>query len=336
MSRFIENIQKFGVSDDDYEAVPQCFDVSINDLKKEEYQDIPRGIVFSAPIVECLAEGFDIRLYGSSGDLYLISRKYLDEIIDGLITPYSSIIFLESLIKSSNNSQLSLVYKEEDVCKIDEFDQYIEYSYKLNEIESLYDEISAGILCIHEIEDSHMERIEAVCGIIDDFGDSRLSVDSARIQSVAEADPRSKGGLLESLICDAFYSVGGLRIKERNLHTVNQEIDIVVENFSQSFLPFSGANYVIAECKNWSSTVGRSEFDAFENKVKDGGYSVGVFVAWPKASNEFKMEMLKACRAPYKIILIEKDDFFDKENNVLSFRQVLENSYTKEFSISNS
>ncbi|WP_237185418.1 restriction endonuclease [Rothia nasimurium] len=336
MSRFIENIQKFGVSADDYEAVPQCFDVSIDDLRNEEYQDIPRGVVFSAPIVECIVEGLDVRLYGSSGDLYLISRNYLDEFIGRFITPYSSIIFLESLIKSCNNPQLSLVYKEEDIRMIDELGQYVEYSYKLNEIESLYDEVIEGISCIHKIENSHIERIDAVCDIIEDFGESRLSVDSARIQSVADADSRRKGELLESLICDAFYSVGGLRIKERNLHAVNQEIDIVVENFSQSFLPFSGANYVIVECKNWSSTVGRSEFDAFENKVKDGGYDVGVFVAWPRASNEFKMEMLKACRAPYKIILIEKNDFFDKENNVLSFRQVLENSYTKEFSISNS
>jgi hypothetical protein len=60
-----------------------------------------------------------------------------------------------------------------------------------------------------------------------------------------------------------------------------EEIDLVIPNESPDPVWQKEGSYLLGECKNWSSRVGRSEFDAFRGKLQRrfGRCQLGFFVS---------------------------------------------------------
>ena len=98
----------------------------------------------------------------------------------------------------------------------------------------------------------------------------------------SEADRHRKGLLLEELVKLLFGATAGFEHVITRVASDIEEIDIVVENRSLDPLwQKDGAQFVIGECKNWSSHCDRREFDSFYMKMRRRYQRVrtGIFIA---------------------------------------------------------
>ncbi len=88
-------------------------------------------------------------------------------------------------------------------------------------------------------------------------------------QARIERDRNRKGVLLEELVKVLFRATPGFEHVTTRVKSEIEEIDIVVENRSEDALWKSdGGQFVIGECKNWSSPCDRAQFDSFYMKLK--------------------------------------------------------------------
>lgn len=97
----------------------------------------------------------------------------------------------------------------------------------------------------------------------------------------SEADRNRKGALLEEAIDTLFRTMAGFVVADKRRRNDIEELDLIVRNESTDpFWRHEGA-YILVECKNWVSPVGRSEIDAFRAKMqrRRGRCRLGVFVA---------------------------------------------------------
>jgi DNA-binding NarL/FixJ family response regulator len=96
-----------------------------------------------------------------------------------------------------------------------------------------------------------------------------------------EKDKNRKGALLEDLLAFIFKSIRGFEQTTTNRKSADEEIDLVVRNESADPFWTKQGGYLLGECKNWSSTVDRSEFDAFRAKIqrRRGQSHLGFFIS---------------------------------------------------------
>ncbi|MEQ1772295.1 MAG: restriction endonuclease, partial [Burkholderiales bacterium] len=90
-----------------------------------------------------------------------------------------------------------------------------------------------------------------------------------------------KGRALEDLICYVFSQVPGISITKRNEMNVfhTEEIDVALWNDCEADGLFFLPNIILVECKNWSNSVGSSEVNWFDTKLRNRGLNFGVLVA---------------------------------------------------------
>jgi CheY-like chemotaxis protein len=96
-----------------------------------------------------------------------------------------------------------------------------------------------------------------------------------------EKDSHRKGALLEELMVLLFKSIPGFGGVSTRRRSDVEEIDLVIPNESPDPVWQKEGSYLLGECKNWSSRVGRAEFDAFRGKLERrfGRCRLGFFVA---------------------------------------------------------
>lgn len=111
---------------------------------------------------------------------------------------------------------------------------------------------------------------------------------SAYLRLATATRGEQRGRALEKALALMCSQVPGWDVDRVDLHTPNEELDVVVANNSARS-PWNGTGYVLLEAKNWSTNVDRIEFDAFYMKVKErGGFCrLGLFVAASGFSSGF-------------------------------------------------
>jgi ActR/RegA family two-component response regulator len=82
-----------------------------------------------------------------------------------------------------------------------------------------------------------------------------------------EADRNRKGKLLEELVQLLFRATPGFGQVTTRLDNGIEEIDVQIDNRSEDPLWRGEGPYLIAECKNWSSTCGTPELRNFRGKL---------------------------------------------------------------------
>lgn len=121
----------------------------------------------------------------------------------------------------------------------------------------------------------------------------------------AETDRNRKGKLLEELVKDLFRATPGFEHVKTRLSNESEEIDVVIENRSDDPLwRNDGTQYLLAECKNWSSHCDASEFRNFHSKLT-GKYKrarTGFFIAPGGFTSGFFQE--KARRTENEVLVI--------------------------------
>lgn len=320
----------YAVPEGDLDSAPECFWPKKDFFNNLYIEDIPPGYSVSVQLSKGypefdFGEFRDARIYRLNSELGIIVRHFYED-FSGVLNQHSLVNIIESLILDAGHQHIQLTYKDEDA---ELGEEYIEYFVKAELSETLSEAIDSVRSLILTIENSFLDKVCAVSNLYHQIVDSGGLVNPNRCDEVSRAESNSdKGRILEKLMEDCFYSIGGLRFLERNLNTATQEIDLIFENLSNSSSWSRGSRVVLVECKNWSTKVGRSEFDAFENKIKDrgGACKVGFFVAWSGVTRDFELERLRASREDYLIIVLDRKGIQEALTRG-SFREYVEESY---------
>jgi len=140
-----------------------------------------------------------------------------------------------------------------------------------------------------------------------------------------EKDSNKKGLALERLVTLVFLTVDGFHPSHR-IQTQTEEIDIFVRNESTDAFWFKLSPFILVECKNWSSKVGKDEIVIFRSKLENrfGLSKVGFLVSVNGFYNTVEKELLRSSKGDISVVLVDKAAL---EKLVLSSKR---NQYLKE------
>lgn len=129
-----------------------------------------------------------------------------------------------------------------------------------------------------------------------------------------EQESGRKGTLLEDLLVALLRGIPGVREVIPRLRTNVEELDVVVAtNGTGVWSPFQAAPYVVVECKNWSSPVGRRELDVLIRSLqrRHGMARLGLFVAWNGVSKPFTMTAMHDHDPDHLVVIIDRHQLGD-------------------------
>jgi hypothetical protein len=130
-------------------------------------------------------------------------------------------------------------------------------------------------------------------------------IDQVEVQATNDA----KGRVLEELACRLFETVSGFQVTGR-VRTATEEIDIRMVNNSDDAIWKKEGPIILAECKNWSSKVGKDEFVLFKEKLNNRRQrcSCGFLISWNGFADTITKELLRGSREEAFIILVSGED----------------------------
>lgn len=128
-------------------------------------------------------------------------------------------------------------------------------------------------------------------------------------QVEGQATSDAKGRVLEELACRLFETIPGFQVAGR-VRTTTEEIDIRVTNNSDDAIWKREGSIIVAECKNWSSKVGKDEFVLFKEKVSNRRQrcSCGFLISWNGFADTVTKELLRGSREEAFIIPVSGAD----------------------------
>lgn len=125
-----------------------------------------------------------------------------------------------------------------------------------------------------------------------------------------EVDGNKKGRLLEEVVQLLMSTVPGFEHIEARASNLSEEIDLFIRN--QSTDPFwqRQGDYILVECKNWSSHVSAKEFRDFKGKIEAryGRARLGLLVAPGGFAASFAVEQAKLAMGDIVIVCIDGED----------------------------
>ena len=130
-------------------------------------------------------------------------------------------------------------------------------------------------------------------------------IDQVEVQTTNDA----KGRVLEELACRLFETVPGFQVTGR-VRTATEEIDIRMVNNSDDAIWKKEGPIILAECKNWSSKVGKDEFVLFKEKLNNRRQrcSCGFLISWNGFAETITKELLRGSREEAFIILVSGEN----------------------------
>ncbi|MBX0286625.1 restriction endonuclease [Halomicroarcula sp. F28] len=109
------------------------------------------------------------------------------------------------------------------------------------------------------------------------------TVDYTRaLREVDEAESTAeKGDSFERLAVLLFSGISFLQKRDRQLRTHTGEIDVVIEYMGSEHLTIFDdySRFILAECKNWSGSVGSDQIRVFKDRLNEHRLDFGVFFA---------------------------------------------------------
>jgi hypothetical protein len=129
----------------------------------------------------------------------------------------------------------------------------------------------------------------------------------SQLRLVEEAETRkAKGVELERLMQVLFSSVEGFRVRDTNVRTQTEEIDLVLDNKCLHHPWDRESPILLVECKNWSKPSGKNDIVVFQTKVKNrrGRCTVGFFIAWKGFARTVERELLRSSQDNSMLVLL--------------------------------
>lgn len=128
------------------------------------------------------------------------------------------------------------------------------------------------------------------------------------IQVVETAQSSNEKGLaLEELMVRLFNEITDFKVNDIRVRTETEEIDIVLLNNSDDPRYKRESALLLAECKNWSSKIGKNEFVIFKEKIENrkSRCTLGFLISWNGFTDTFTKEMLRGSREQVLVIPID-------------------------------
>lgn len=146
------------------------------------------------------------------------------------------------------------------------------------------------------------------------MGDASLSEREKELQDVwtralTATDANRKGKALEDTVKHLFTLIPGMHHARTNARNQTEEIDVIVTNRSNdAFLQRQG-DFIIVECKNWSTSVGTPVSARLRDKVtkRYGRSKLGICVSMGGFADTVKTDLLSDRREDTLILLVDKD-----------------------------
>lgn len=125
-----------------------------------------------------------------------------------------------------------------------------------------------------------------------------------------ETDRNRKGLALEETVKLLLQTMPGFSRVRSNVTNGQEEIDVLVANESTDAFWSRQSPYLLIECKNWSRPVGKPEFTAFLDKVKNryGQCKLGVLIAVGGFAATVKGESLRKSEGDHLVMLLDGSD----------------------------
>lgn len=122
-----------------------------------------------------------------------------------------------------------------------------------------------------------------------------------------EQDRNRKGKLFEDLLDTLFRTMPGFVVAEKRCRNEIEELDLVVRNESEDPFWRHEGQYILVECKNWTTKVPRSEFDVFRAKIRrrSGRCRLGLVVSLSGFSEAFDGARSRASEGAELIVPVD-------------------------------
>ncbi|NLV10506.1 hypothetical protein GOC74_11265 [Halomicrobium mukohataei] len=151
------------------------------------------------------------------------------------------------------------------------------------------------------------------------------------LREVDEADSTAeKGDSFERLAVLLFSGISFLQKRGRKLRTDTGEIDVIIEYQGSDDLTIFDeySRFIIAECKNWSRSVGSSEIRVFKDRLNEHGLNLGVFFARNGISGDTAADASKRVQDIFRdegiAIIVISDYELEQIKRGFSFYEILD------------
>jgi hypothetical protein len=147
------------------------------------------------------------------------------------------------------------------------------------------------------------KRLAEIASRLSGWGSQSLDTLVEAVAKATSADERGRS--LEELVGRLFETIPGFTVTDR-IKTATEEIDIAVLNDSTDPRFKRESAILLAECKNWSSKCGKSEFVLFKEKIENRSNrcSLGFLVSWTGFKSTVTKEMLRGSRESTLVVPI--------------------------------
>jgi len=212
---------------------------------------------------------------------------------------------IEARARSKGDVQVDEIIKEENLIAI-----YFQIAVNQPRLDRAFE-------LAHRVLSEVLEPAEALVASIEDLyvgaakriqGWGMDSLD-ALVDRMREGTANEKGLTLEELTSRLFSSVPGF-VANGRVHTETEEIDIHILNASDDAIWRRESALLLAECKNWSGSVGKDEFVLFQNKLRNrtGRVSCGFLVSWNGFAATVTAEMLRGTQGDLLIVPVAGEE----------------------------
>lgn len=143
-----------------------------------------------------------------------------------------------------------------------------------------------------------------------------------------------KGRALEELIIRFFSGIPGLSINNIRVKTETEEIDIVLLNNSGDPRYRRESVFLLVECKNWSSKIGKNELVLFKEKIENRSSrcTLGFLISWNGFAETVTKEMLRGSREEVLVVPIGGEEI-KRAIETSDFEKALTDSFDKAVSL---
>ncbi|WP_418284890.1 restriction endonuclease [Halorubrum sp. DTA46] len=151
------------------------------------------------------------------------------------------------------------------------------------------------------------------------------------LREVDEADSTiEKGDSFERLAVLLFSGISFLQMRDRKFRTNTGEIDVIIEYQGSNHLTIFDdySRFILAECKNWSGSVGSDQIRVFKDRLNEHGVDLGIFFARNGISGDTGANASKRVRDVFRdegiAIIVISDYELEQIKRGLSFYDILD------------
>jgi len=298
------------------------FDIDIRDLDKINADDIPTGLSLH-PVRKrgpdtFIEEDYDIELYrGDSGlieaDIAIqLQPKYWHGALG--VHDYLELVRLTVGARSQSLKDVREIQVLDDENEIGvivgtavgESNVAAAYQSAKRIKGDLLEPAEAALTAAEDLKETAAKRIQG-------WGTDELRV---LVDRMRDGSAYEKGLRLEELTSRLFMSIPGFMAYGR-VSTETEEIDVHVLNSSDDPVWRRETALLIAECKNWTGSVGKDELVLFRTKLdnRTGRVSLGFLISWNGFADTVTAELLRGSRGSHLIVLISGEDLREGVRN---------------------